>query len=146
MREAFASQPSSRANPIPEKLISINIYSDRDMQDTPSSSCKAVKPGVILRLNAGIYHLVSTYGDANANVKSDVTVEAGKLTEAQISHTAGKVTFKLVQRAGGEAIADTQWVIQTPTGEEVKSSVGALPTHILAPGTYTVVATSQGQQ
>ena len=131
---------------IPEKLISINIYSDRDMQDTAKLVMQGVKPGVILRLNAGIYYLVSTYGDANANVRSDVTVEAGKLTEAQIAHTAGKVTFKLVQRAGGEAIADTQWLIQRSTGEEVKTSVGALPTHILLPGSYSVIATSQGQQ
>src|SRR5690606_29555673 len=37
-------------------------------------------PGVVIRLNAGIYHIVSTYGDSNAKVAADVTVEAGKLT------------------------------------------------------------------
>ena len=35
--------------------------------------------------------------------------------------------------------------IQTPQGDEVKESVGALPTHILAPGNYTVIAKSQGR-
>ncbi|HYD15638.1 MAG TPA: hypothetical protein VEA77_04500, partial [Hyphomicrobium sp.] len=58
---------------------------------------------------------------------------------------AAKATFKLVPRAGGEALPDTQWTIQSPQGEEIKESVGALPTHILAPGSYTVVAKSQGR-
>ena len=49
-------------------------------------------------------------------------------------HAAAKVTFKLVARAGGDAIADTQWNVANAQGETVKESVGALPTHILAPG------------
>ena len=32
---------------------------------------------VVIRLNAGAYHIVSLYGDANASVKCDVTVEPG---------------------------------------------------------------------
>jgi hypothetical protein len=75
-----------------------------------------------------------------------VTVEAGKLTEATVTHSAAKATFKLVHRAGGEALPDTQWTIQNPQGEEIKESVGALPTHILAPGSYTIVAKSQGRE
>jgi hypothetical protein len=95
-----------------------------------------------MRLNAGIYRIVSTYGDANAVVEADVTVEAGKLTEATILHSAARATFKLVTRLGGEALPDTEWTVQTPEGQVVKHSVGALPTHILAPGTYTVIAKS----
>jgi hypothetical protein len=52
------------------------------------------------------------------------------------------VTFKLVAREGGEALPDTQWTVQTADGEVVKRSVGALPTHIIAPGSYTVTAKS----
>ena len=99
----------------------------------------------MLRLNAGIYNIVGTYGDANAVVRADVTVEAGKLTEATLVHAAAKVTFKLVARAGGDAIADTQWTIANAQGETVKESVGALPTHIFAPGTYTVSARNAGE-
>ena len=102
----------------------------------------AVKPDVVIRLNAGIYRIVSTYGDANAQVEADVTVEAGKLSEATVSHSAARVTFKLVAREGGEALPDTQWTVQTADGEVVKRSVGALPTHIIAPGSYTVIAKS----
>ncbi len=100
------------------------------------------KPNVINRLNAGIYRIVSRYGDANAKVEADVTVEAGKLTEATVSHQAARVTFKLVTRVGGEALPDTQWTVQTPDGQWSLQSVGALPTHILAPGTYSVTAKS----
>jgi len=103
------------------------------------------RPGLIIRLNAGIYHVVSTYGDANATVGADVSVEAGKLTEATISHAAAKVTFKLVDRPGGEALPGTRWTIATPKGDVIKRSVGALPTHILAPGPYLVTAVSNGR-
>ncbi len=98
------------------------------------------KPGVVIRLNAGAYHIVSLYGDANATVRADVTVEPGKLTEATVKHAASKITFKLVQAAGGEALADTQWSILTKTGDVVKENAGAIPTHILAAGSYAVVA------
>jgi hypothetical protein len=129
----------------PNNSVNYAIYSDRDQTDNRKLILTAARPNVIIRLNAGIYHIVSTYGDCNAIVSSDVTVEAGKVTEASVTHSAAKATFKLVQRAGGEALPDTQWTIQSPQGEEIKESVGALPTHILAPGSYTVVAKSQGR-
>ncbi len=102
------------------------------------------KPGVVVRLNAGAYHLVSTYGDANATVRADVTVEPGKITEATVKHAAAPVTFKLVQSPGGEALADTKWSILTTTGDVVKENTGALPTYILAIGDYAVVANHNG--
>lgn len=130
----------------PGNIMSYSIYSDeRDQFGNRATVMTGAKPGLIIRLNAGIYHIVSTYGDANAIVRTDVTVEAGKLTEATISHNAAKVTLKLVTRSGGDALPDTVWSVQTPQGEVVKESVGALPTHILAPGTYTAVAKSQGR-
>jgi len=129
----------------PHNTVSYAIQSDRDQTDSRKVVLTSARPNVVIRLNAGIYHIVSTYGDCNAVVHSDVTVEPGKLTEATVSHSAAKATLKLVHRAGGEALPDTQWTIQDPQGEEVKESVGALPTHILAPGTYTVIAKSQGR-
>jgi hypothetical protein len=123
--------------------VSYDIYSgERDQSDNRTKVVGAVKPDVVIRLNAGIYRIVSTYGDANAQVEADVTVEAGKLSEATVSHSAARVTFKLVAREGGEALPDTQWTVQTADGEVVKRSVGALPTHIIAPGSYTVTAKS----
>jgi hypothetical protein len=127
----------------PPNAAAYDIYAgERDQFDNRTKVMNRAKPNLVIRLNAGIYHIVSTYGDANATVESDVTVEAGKLTEATVSHAAARVTFKLVTRIGGEALPDTQWTVQTPEGQVVKQSVGALPTHILAPGAYTIIAKS----
>ncbi|MEO8419669.1 MAG: hypothetical protein ABI457_00620 [Hyphomicrobium sp.] len=127
----------------PANTVAYDILSsERDQLDNRVRVLGGARPNVINRLNAGIYRIASRYGDANAKVEADVTVEAGKLTEATVSHSAARVTFKLVTRVGGEALPDTQWTIQTPEGVVVTQSVGALPTHILAPGTYSVTAKS----
>ncbi|HZP08566.1 hypothetical protein [Methyloceanibacter sp.] len=138
-----ATLPSGE--PVPEGNIHFDIYSDEEDQFGNRRRILAnAKPGVVIRLNAGAYHVVSVYGDANASVKCDVTVEPGKLTEATIKQTGAKVTFKLVQTLGGEALADTKWKILTSAGDVVKENVGALPTHILANGSYAVVADHGG--
>lgn len=130
----------------PANAVTYSIQSDeRDQFGNRASIMSGAKPGLIIRLNAGIYQLTSVYGDANAIVRADVTVEAGKLTEAALSHTAGRVAFKLVTEPGGDAVPDTQWSIQTLNGEIVKESVGAMPTHILAPGTYAAIAKKGGK-
>lgn len=127
-------------------LIVFDIYSDeRDQFGNRAPVLTGAKPGLVHRLNAGLYQIVSRYGDANAIVEADVTVEAGKLTEVAVAHSGAAVTFKLVARTGGEALPEAQWVIQTEKGEVVKESVGALPTHILAPGAYLVRAKTGGR-
>lgn len=129
----------------PPGAVNYSIYSDdRDEAEGTAAIISGAKPNLIIRLNSGIYRVVSIYGDANAKIETDVTVEAGKLTETTITHTGGKATFKLVTRTGGEAMPDTRWTIQTDDGETVKESVGALPTHVLAPGKYLVTASSGG--
>lgn len=132
--------------PAPAGSVTYSIFSDdRDQFANRTAVMSGAKPNLIMRLNAGIYRLVSTYGDANARVETDVTVEAGKLTEATVAHAAGKATFHLVTREGGEALPDTQWSVVARSGDVVKESVGALPTHTLAPGSYTVVAKWSGE-
>ncbi len=127
----------------PANTVAYDILSsERDQLDNRVRVLGGAKPNVINRLNAGIYRIMSRYGDANAKVEADVTVEAGKLTEATVSHSAARVTFKLVNRVGGEALPDTQWTVQTAEGLVVMQSVGALATHILAPGSYAVTAKS----
>ncbi len=126
--------------------IRFDLLSDeRDQFGRRRSIMKNVRPGKITRLNSGIYQIVSRAGDANAVVASEVTVEAGKLTEATVIHETAKVTLKLVREQGGIAMADTQWTIKDGAGRTVKRSAGALPSHILAPGRYTVTATSAEQ-
>lgn len=136
----------ANGEPAPAGVVTIDVFSDdRDQAGNRVLVAGGLKPGLVVRLNSGIYYLVSTYGDANAQVRADAAVEAGKLTEATIVHHAARVTLKLVNRAGGEALADTQWSIATPQGIVVKESIGALPTHLLAPGTYTAIARSAGR-
>ncbi|MGI9479111.1 MAG: hypothetical protein ACR2PI_20575 [Hyphomicrobiaceae bacterium] len=123
-----------------------DIFSDeRDQSGNRLRVISNARPGRITRLNSGIYHIVSRLGDANALVSAEVAVEAGKLTEAVVSHEAAKVTFKLVKTASGEAHADTQWIIMTKSGGIIKETAGALPTHVLAPGSYNVSARRAGE-
>ena len=82
--------------PPPNTVAYDILSSERDQLDNRVRVLGGARPNVINRLNAGIYRIVSRYGDANAKVEADVTVEAGKLTEATVSHSAARVTFKLV--------------------------------------------------
>ncbi|MGC1181129.1 MAG: hypothetical protein WA884_19420 [Methyloceanibacter sp.] len=135
----------ANGEPLPQTSVHFDILSDEEDQfGNRHKILGDAKPGLVIRLNAGAYHIVSLYGDANATVRADVTVEPGKITEATIKHAAAPVTFKLVQNAGGEAQADTKWSILTTTGDVVKEIAGALPTHILAAGDYAVVASHNG--
>jgi hypothetical protein len=126
---------------IPPEELTFNIYSTEVQQDGERGLIMAdVKPGEVVRLNAGTYHVVSNYGTVNATIRADIQIEAGKLVEATIQHKAAKITLKLVSQEGGEAIADTAWSILSGSGDSVSESVGAFPVVILAEGKYAVVA------
>ena len=89
----------------------------------------------------GTYHIVSNYGDGNSVVRSDIRVQAGKLTDATVTHRAAIITLKLVNEWGGEARANTQWSVLTPGGDVIKDSmIGAFPRVILAEGDYRAIA------
>jgi hypothetical protein len=124
-----------------EHLLKFEIFSDaQDQFGNRQKLFGELRPGIVIRLNSGLYHVVSTYGDGNSVISADVVIEPGKITDAGIDHDAGKVTLKLVQRSGGEAVADTRWTIYNASGEVIKESAGAFPTHILAAGEYRVAA------
>ncbi len=127
--------------PISADKLRFSIY---DAQEKPNGDRALILPNVnpnsVVRLNAGTYHVVSTYGNVNAVIRSDIKVEAGKLTEATVEHHAAEITMKLVRAAGGEAIADTSWSVLTGSGDSVRESVGAFASMVLAEGDYTVVA------
>ena len=101
-----------------------------------------VSPNTVVRLNSGSYQVVSNYGTDNAVIRSDVKVEAGKLTEVTVEHHAAELTIKLVREPGGEAMADTSWSVLTEAGDPVRDHdvVGAYATMVLAEGDYTVIA------
>lgn len=126
---------------IPPKDLRFAVYeAQADSSGDRALVVPNVGPNTVVRLNSGIYHVVSNYGDVNAVIRSDIRVEAGKLTEARVEHRAAELTFKLVREAGGEAIADTSWSIVSESGDPVRESVGAYASMILAEGQYTAIA------
>ncbi|NVK34009.1 MAG: hypothetical protein HWE23_05995 [Rhodobacteraceae bacterium] len=104
-----------------------------------------ILPGQIIRLNAETYHVISRYGRANAIIRADIQVVAGKLTEATMIHKAADITLKLVSSPGGEAIANTSWSVLSPGGDVIVEANGAFPDVVLATGEYEVVAKNNGE-
>ena len=105
----------------------------------------SVRGGEVVRLPAGNYHVVSTYGDSNASLGADIKVQAGIVTEATFNHKAAQVVLKLVKDNGGEAIANTTWSILTPGGDTVREIIGAFPSLVLQQGDYTAIARYDGR-
>jgi Mg-chelatase subunit ChlD len=136
----------TNGKPLPPNSVRYDVFAgEPDQRGHREKILGDAKPGIPYRLNSGPYHVVSVYGDANAVIRSDVAVEPGKLTDVTFNHSGAKVTFKLVMQPGGEALADTQWSVLTPGGDVVKESAGALATHILAAGEYSVLARHGGK-
>lgn len=126
---------------IPASKLRFSIYEEEtDARGERVLIVPDVKPNAVVRLNAGTYHVVSNYGTVNAVIRSDIRVEAGKLTEATVEHRAAELTMKLVREPGGEAIADTSWSVVSESGEPIRESVGAFASMVLSEGDYTIVA------
>ena len=101
--------------------------------------------GDVALLPEGTYYIISNYGDANSVVRSDIRVQAGKLTDVIISHRAAVITLKLVGDKGGEALANTAWSVITPGGDVIKESIGAFPRVVLSEGEYRAIARNEGK-
>ena len=137
---------SSNSAPIHPKLLRFSIYGqklkDSDQRELLSPDVPA---NAIVRLNAGTYHIISHYGDINATARANLRVEAGKLTQATLQHRAAHVTFKLVSKAGAEAIADTAWSIISESGDNMLESTSAFPSMVLSEGSYEAIARNSGK-
>lgn len=126
--------------------VSFDVYAPHeDGSDERVLLVSDAPPDKIIGLNAGVYHVICRYGEANAVVRADIRVEAGNLTEATVYQKAARLTLKLVSEHGGEALANTSWSVVTPEGDRVLESVGAFPSVVLAAGEYTAIASNQGQ-
>jgi len=131
---------------IPQGQISFTVFKGsqfepgdrRPIADHVATSSVVVVP-------EGTYYIVSNYGDANAVVRSDIRVQAGKLTDVTVTHRAAAITLKLVAEKGGEALANTAWSVLTPGGDVIKESIGAFPRVILAEGEYRAIARNEGK-
>ena len=141
--------------PINPAKLSISIF----VPEAGNSEAKLVlagaKAGDLVAMPEGSYHVVSTLLDSagysgalksgvgnktNSVVAADLKVQAGKLTDATLRHRSAVMTLKLVNDAGGEALANTAFTILTPGGDVIRELIGAFPSLVLAEGEYVAIA------
>ena len=131
---------------IPPSQISFDIYPGSQFDTAQRRPiAQNVVTGDVVFLPQGTYYIVSTYGDVNSVVRSDVQVQPAKLTDVVVTHRAAVITLKLVNQHGGEALANTQWTVSTPDGDIIKESIGAFPRLVLAEGDYHLIARNEGR-
>jgi hypothetical protein len=131
---------------IPQNQISFAIYKGSQFEAAERAALlPSVAAGDVVMLPEGTYYIISNYGDANSIVRSDIRVQAGKLTDVIITHRAAVITLKLVGDKGGEALANTAWSVITPGGDVIKESIGAFPRVVLSEGEYRAIAKNEGK-
>ncbi|HWV54532.1 hypothetical protein [Pseudorhodoplanes sp.] len=131
---------------IPAGQIHFDIYKGSQFEPGDKRPISQnVVTGEVMLVPEGTYHIVSHYGDGNAVVRSDIRVQAARVTDVTVNHRAAVITLKLVTSSGGEAIANTQWSVLTPGGDVIKESIGAFPRVVLAEGEYRVIARNEGR-
>jgi hypothetical protein len=131
---------------IPNGQIAFEIYTGSQFDTTERRPiAQNVMEGDVVLVPEGTYYIVSNYGEGNSVVRSDVQIQAGKLTDIAVTHRAAVITLKLVNNTGGEALANTQWTVLTPGGDVIKESIGAFPRMVLAEGDYHVIARNEGK-
>lgn len=129
--------------PIDPKQVTFKLAANEGgMERTVASNLHA---NALVRLPAGMYHVVSNYGDANAVVEVDVRVEAGKLVEATVHHKAAPVGLRLTEGEAGPAVDNTAWSVLTPGGDVVRESISSQPSLVLAEGKYLAMARHDGR-
>ena len=131
--------------PVPDEAVIFNVYVAVGSDPEGRLIAGNLRANTILRLPAGTYRIVSQYGDTNAIMSTDLTIESGKLTTATVKHRAAMVTLKLVRTLGGEAYAGTSFSVLTPGGDTIREAVGAYPSMILAEGSYILIARNGGK-
>ena len=131
---------------IPPGQISFEVFPGSQFDATQRRPiAQNVMTGDVVLLPEGTYYIVSNYGEGNSVVRSDVQIQAAKLTDVVVTHRAAVITLKLVNNSGGEALANTQWTELTPGGDVIKESIGAFPRIVLAEGDYHVIARNEGK-
>jgi hypothetical protein len=131
---------------IPPNQISFAIYKGSQFDGAERTSLVPnVAAGDVALLPEGTYYIISNYGDANSVVRSDIRVQASKLTDVIVTHRAAVITLKLVSDKGGEALANTAWSVITPGGDVIKESIGAFPRVVLSEGEYRAIAKNEGK-
>jgi hypothetical protein len=134
--------------PIAPARLNVMVY----LPDRDDPEAKLIIPNLKADeaecLPEGSYHIVSKLMDVaagastptNSTVYADLRVQAGKLTSGALRHRAATMTLKLVNNAGGEALANTSFSILTPGGDVIREMIGAFPSLVLSEGEYVAIA------
>jgi hypothetical protein len=134
--------------PIAASRLNVMVY----LPDRDDPEAKLIIPNLKADeaecLPEGSYHIVSKLMDVaagastptNSTVYADLRVQAGKLTSGALRHRAATMTLKLVNNAGGEALANTSFSILTPGGDVIREMIGAFPSLVLSEGEYVAIA------
>jgi hypothetical protein len=126
---------------IPASQISFDVFKGSQFEPGEKQAvAQGVITGDVVMVPEGTYHIVSNYGDSNSVVRSDIRVQAGRLTDVTVTHRAAVIMLKLVGERGGEALANTSWSVLTKGGDVIKESIGAFPKVVLAEGDYLAIA------
>jgi hypothetical protein len=153
--------------PIDPSKLSVSIYVPQNRNPLGKLVYAKAKAGDIIGLPEGPYHIVSTYLDtvgavsevsapansgkseapapptaipSNSIVNADIRVISGKRIDVTMRHHCATLTLKLVNKSGGEALANTTFTVLTPGGDVIRELVGAFPSLVLAEGEYVVIA------
>ena len=145
---------------IPANRLKVSVFVPLPGNSEAKLVLDHAKASDLIALPEGSYHVVSTYLDAalpgsqagagvanatNSVVSADLKVQTGKLTEATLRHRAATPTLKLVNKPGGEALANTSFTVLTPGGDVIRELVGAFPSLVLAEGDYVAIARHDGK-
>ncbi len=131
---------------IPPGQITFDVFKGSQFEASERAPlAQRVQAGSVVVVPDGIYYIISNYGDANSVVRSDIRVQAGKLTDVNVQHRAAIITLKLISDKGGEALANTSWSVITPGGDVIKETTGAFPSVVLAEGEYRAIARNEGR-
>jgi hypothetical protein len=154
--------------PIDPSKLSLAIYVPEGRNPQGKLVYAKAKAGDVIGLPEGTYHIVSTYLDTvggrflasapapstgksaapappttlptNSIVNADIRVPSGKLVDVTLRHRCATLTLKLVNKPGGEALANTTFTVLTPGGDVIRELIGAFPSLVLAEGEYAVIA------
>lgn len=127
--------------PIPKGLLRFDIYEHKvDDHGNRRLIARSVLPEKIVPFPAGTYHVVSKYGILNAEVRADLRVRAGKVTNGELVHRAARITLRLVRKTGSDALANTRWSVLNESGDLISESTSAFPNIVLLEGSYSAIA------
>ena len=148
--------PTLGSTKLTANKVSMSIFVPEKTNSEAKLVVEDAKPDQLIVLPPGRYHIKSVYLDTvgvgaldaspgepsptNSVVTADLSVQANKITDVTLRHRAALITLKLVNKEGGEALANTSFTVLTPGGDIIRELIGAFPSLALAEGDYVAIA------